>query len=210
MFISILFTLTIIAAIIHIRAEFFGPRILVYVFKPLMTILLIFISVFADGHQPDIYRIAIIIGLIFSLFGDMFLMFPDTRFLAGLVSFLVAHLAYIFAFTSDIGFGFSLYLALPLFFTGGLIFNFLSPGLGNMKIPVLFYVTAIIVMAWQAWERWEVFNDTFTLFAGIGALFFILSDSLIAVNRFKIPFQSARFWILSTYLFAQMLIAFSV
>ncbi|MFQ6609767.1 MAG: lysoplasmalogenase [Fidelibacterota bacterium] len=210
MLITTLFGLTIITAIIHIRAEYSGRRILVYIFKPLMTILIILIAVIQPGSQPDIYRYAIITGLIFSLAGDIFLMFPDTRFLSGLVSFLIAHLAYIFAFTRGIGFGTTLYIALPLVIIGGLMFRYLFPGLGKMKLPVLVYLVAIIMMAWQAWERWDVIGQWYVMSAAIGALFFVVSDSLIAINRFRFQFKSARAWVLITYLIAQLLIAFSV
>ncbi|NQU66523.1 MAG: lysoplasmalogenase [Candidatus Marinimicrobia bacterium] len=210
MFIIILLILTLISTAIHIRAEYAGPRILVYIFKPLMTILIILIAVIQPGSQPDIYRYAIITGLVFSLAGDIFLMFPDTRFLSGLVSFLIAHLAYIFAFTWGIGFGLTLYIALPLVVVGGQMFRYLSPGLGKMKLPVLVYLAAIIVMAWQGWEHWEINVQWYTMLAAIGALFFVVSDSLIAINRFRFQFKSARAWVLVTYMIAQLLIAFSV
>lgn len=134
---------------------------------------------------------------------------PD-RFLAGLVSFLIAHLFYIWAFTSGAGFGFSLGPVVPLTLYGIFMCFILMPYAGNMKLPVIVYMTVILVMAWQAWEQWGVTGERETLLAAIGAALFLISDSLLAVNRFRIQFKSALALILGTYFAAQWLIALSV
>jgi iron(III) transport system permease protein len=88
-----------ISAFIHIRAEYRGPRRNVYIFKPLTTSLIILTALLLPDAVPAPYKWLIIAGLLFSLGGDVFLMLPQDRFVFGLVSFLIAHLFYIAAFT---------------------------------------------------------------------------------------------------------------
>src|SRR5213080_3500470 len=82
-----------VSLLFHLRAEYRGPQRQVFVFK------LLAIAAFAPHTR---YDTAILIGLVFSLAGDVFLMLPRARFVAGLTSFLAAHIAYLFAFAADV------------------------------------------------------------------------------------------------------------
>jgi uncharacterized membrane protein YhhN len=209
MLIAILTLLAILSASLHIRAEYRGPQYHVYLFKPLTMVFILLMAAQAGWPGPPRYKVAIIAGLLFSLAGDVFLMLPSDRFVAGLVSFLIAHLFYIAAFTSGTGFGFSWRL-LPCAIYGILIFSILAPHLGGMKLPVLVYMVVILVMAWQAWERWSQTGQSAALLAFLGAVLFVISDSALAVNRFRGGYKGAQALILSTYFAAQWLIARSV
>jgi len=98
----------------------------------------------------------------------------------------------------------------PYVIYGVLIFGILSPHLSEMKLPVLVYMVVILVMAWQAWEQWSWTGQSAALLAFLGAILFLVSDSALAVNRFRGGYQSAQALILSTYFAAQWLIARSV
>ena len=209
MLMVILTLLALFSASLHIRAEYYGPQYHIYLFKPLTMVFILLIAVQAGKPDTALYKYAIIAGLICSLAGDVFLMLPSDRFVAGLVSFLIAHLFYIAAFTSGRGFGFSWRL-LPCVIYGIVIFSILSPSLGKMKLPVLVYMMVILVMAWQAWERWSQTGQSATLLAFLGAVLFLISDSALAINRFREGYKSAQALILSTYFAAQWLIALSV
>jgi uncharacterized membrane protein YhhN len=206
---AILTLLAMFSAALNIRAEYHGPRYHVYLFKPLTMVFILLIAVQAGWPDFSRYTVVIIGGLLFSLAGDVFLMLPSDRFIPGLVSFLVAHLFYIAAFTSEIGFGLSWRL-LPCAIYGILMFSILAPHLGKMKLPVVVYVVVILVMAWQAWERWSQIGQSTALLAFLGAVLFCVSDSALAVNRFRERYKSAQALILSTYFAAQWLIARSV
>jgi uncharacterized membrane protein YhhN len=206
---AILTLLTLLSAALHLRAEYLGPRYQVYVFKPLTMVFILLIALQARWPGFSRYKVAIVAGLVFSLAGDVFLMLPSDRFIAGLVSFLVAHLFYIAAFTSGTGFGLS-WRALPCAIYGFLMFSILLPHLGKMKLPVAVYMVVILVMAWQAWERWHQTGQSAALLAFLGAVLFVISDSALAVNRFRGQYSSAQALILSTYFAAQWLIARSV
>jgi uncharacterized membrane protein YhhN len=86
----------------------------------------------------------------------------------------------------------------------------LWPNLGHMKRPVVIYISVILLMAWQAANRWIETNQPGSLIALMGAYLFVASDSILAVERFKGRFRSAQVLILGTYFAAQWLIALSV
>ncbi|MFQ5575354.1 MAG: lysoplasmalogenase [Anaerolineae bacterium] len=206
----ILTLLAIVSALFHIRAEYLGPATHVYLFKPLTTILILLIAVLAQRPVSAGYKYLIVAGLLFSLAGDVFLMLPGDRFVAGLVSFLIAHLFYIAAFRAGASYGWSWGWIAPFALYGVVVFVLLLPHLGAMKLPVLVYVLVILVMAWQAWGRWRSTGDTAALLAFIGAALFVISDSVLAFNRFRGEFAAARALTLATYFSAQWLIAVSI
>ena len=90
----------ILAAFVAIRGAYRGPRWHHYLAKPLATLLIIGIALGRAAETPRGYALAILVGLACSLAGDIFLMLPGDRFIAGLLSFLLAHLAYIAAFAT--------------------------------------------------------------------------------------------------------------
>lgn len=204
----ILLLLVIISAAIHIRAEYHGPRRQIYIFKPLTMLLIGLLALLGQG-APPFYKVMIIAGLVFSIMGDVFLMLPTDRFVAGLVAFLIAHLFYIGAFIPQIE-TFRWWPLVPFAIFGAIIYLNLAPSLGNLKLPVLLYVAVIMVMAWVAWERWLQTGQSGALMAAFGAILFVVSDTILAINRFRAPFKTARFLNLATYFAAQWLIAGSV
>jgi uncharacterized membrane protein YhhN len=202
--------LAAISACLTIRAEYAGAQSQVYLFKPLTTILILLIAATSSGKSASFYRSAIAIGLSFSLAGDVFLMLPSDLFLQGLVSFLLAHLCYIAAFTSKTGPRSSALLALPFAFYAAAMFWILLPHVGALRWPVVIYGLVLCAMAWRACEVWRQGGGRRELFAFVGAALFVISDSALAYNRFVGEFGSSRAVVLGTYFAAQWLIARSV
>jgi uncharacterized membrane protein YhhN len=203
----ILTILAIISASIHIWGEYQGPDFLIYIFKPLTMVLIISIALLAKKPPSSKYKYAIIAGLLFSMAGDIFLMLPVDLFIVGLVSFLIAQLIYTYAFRSGRPFRFKFIAILPFLIFGVLIFVILLPGLNGMAVPVAAYILVIMTMAWQAWDQWDEKRARWALLAFIGALLFVVSDSLLAINKFGEPFAAARALTLTTYYSAQWLIS---
>jgi uncharacterized membrane protein YhhN len=211
--IILLSALVLVSALLHLKSERHGPKRAVYLFKPLTVALIILIAARAKNPISDLYRYAIIAGLLFSLVGDIFLMLPRDRFIPGLLSFLLAHLFYIAAFTFEGGAIAAtergLLYAVPFLLYGAVMLRVLLPGLGSMKAPVIIYMLVIMWMAWQALNRWAGTGQEGSALAFVGALFFVVSDSILALNRFRRPFASAQAYVMSTYFLAQYLIALS-
>lgn len=208
MTIFILTIAAVITAVFAIQGEYKPTRTQVYIFKPLTTLLIIGVALLGVSPNP-MYKILILIGLVFCLGGDVFLMLPAKYFIIGLVSFLIGHICYIAAFVIDGGFLLSLWL-LPILVYGAFIYWLLHPHLGKMRGPVIAYVVIILTMAWQALAHWSLWQTTSALLAAVGAVTFVISDSALALDRFRKKFRSARIIVLSTYWLAQWLIALSV
>lgn len=203
--------LALISAALCIRAESVGAKRNVYLFKPLTMICIILIALLAESRASAFYKYMIVAGLVCSLVGDIFLMLPSDRFVSGLLSFLVAHLFYIAAFASGGGARDSaIPYAIPFLVYGIIMLRLLFPHLGKMKLPVVVYMLVILVMAWQALGRWAAGEQAGGAQAFFGALLFTVSDSILAVNRFRGRVEHAQFYILGTYFMAQWLIALSI
>ncbi len=142
-----------------------------------------------------------------SLAGDAFLM-VEGFFIPGLVSFLIAHVAYIALFRQGVAW-FPRPLALVATLgVGGAMYAYLWQGglPTGLRIPVAVYVTVIALMAAQALGRAGALGDRAARQVALGACFFMLSDSLLATNRFVQPLPLAQAGVLATYYAAQAFI----
>jgi uncharacterized membrane protein YhhN len=188
-----------------------GEPWLNFVFKPLTTLLII-AHAWPRGRGTPGVRGPVLAGLILSLGGDVALLWPQQGFLPGLVSFLLAHLAYLWAFTRGVRFA-----ARPLPFVayGALaaaILAWLWPSVpAALRIPVLAYVLCLASMAAQAGVVGLAARGTpdaaraRTL--ALGGALFLCSDTLLAINKFALPLPLSGLWILLTYWAAQWCIA---
>jgi uncharacterized membrane protein YhhN len=178
---------------------------MVYVFKPLTTILIIGAAVVNSAHSNSPIMFLMLAGLGFSLIGDIFLMLPKA-FLYGLVAFLIAHVLFAVGF---IKINQSIHLLLLIPFVIGLaaFYIYLYPSLNKYAYPALIYIVAIVFMAWRAWECYLGNKSTGALEIGAASLLFIFSDGNLAVNKFKKPFKYSQPIILSTYYISIWLIA---
>ncbi len=204
-----------LSAALTIAAQYRHAKRLEYVAKPLTTALIVALALGHGRGVPSLYAYQtwIVLGLLASLVGDVCLMLEGERwFVRGLTAFLVAHLFYIAAFTvARDGETVPWYYALPFLAYGALMLRILWPHLGELRPAVSAYLAVIMVMAWQAATRWiAVQGAGGSSWALAGAYLFVLSDSVLAVARFRGEWRSARFWVLSTYFAAQWLLAFSV
>ena len=156
------------------------------------------------------YRHWISIGLGFSLLGDILLAWPQDLFVFGLGAFLFAHLAYLKAYLVDCRRPAVPALALALLAGVGLFSMMAAKGLGDLLIPVAVYALAISAMLWRALARLgsSVAKRSAWL-AAAGALAFVVSDSLIGIDRFVQPFAAAPYLIILSYWLGQWGIAAS-
>ena len=157
------------------------------------------------------YRRWISIGLLFSLLGDILLAWPVDLFVFGLGAFLVAHLAYLKAYLVDCRRLALLPLALALLAGVSLFSVMAAKGLGDLLIPVAVYALAISAMLWRALARLGSHVPKRSAWlAAAGALAFVVSDSLIGIDRFVLPFGAAPYLIILSYWIGQWGITASV
>jgi uncharacterized membrane protein YhhN len=200
-----------IAALVFILAGRLGDYYWIrMITKPIPVLCL---ALWAYGlPQKDSYRRWLIIGLLLCMLGDILLEASAETFLFGLIAFLLGHVAYIIMFTRDSRKLFP-WRAVFVYGYGVLIFAFLytQGDLGDMTVPVVFYVLVIMTMVWRAASRVGVAGiGRFSAHIGlIGALLFAFSDSVLAINRFAVDLPLSGYIVIITYWLGQMAIAMS-
>ena len=166
--------------------------------KPLLLpilILMYFSQVKSAKTQLDKFFLA---GLTLSFFGDLFLLFK-WGFLAGLVSFLLAHVFYIISFRKKFHKSIWKFWPMILGLYASILLVFLFPYLKEMKIPVLIYAVVISVMMFSSLKT----NNRNLI---IGALLFLISDTLLSVNLFVKPLMILNLLVMITYVLAQWIL----
>ena len=207
---NFLLLLIVLSGLLHITGLYVKSPSLKYIFKPLTTVLIIFLAFRQGGSDFTQYKTLILIGLSLSLLGDIFLMLPRERFIAGLVSFLVAHLFFIAAFIGNAGpFWNWIYLA-PVFIYFVLFLNILWKHTGNMTVHVSVYSLVLLIFLWQAAGQYGFYTTNTTAFGFWGALLFVLSDSLLAYNKFVKPLKWAPAILMVWYWAALYFLALSI
>ena len=198
--------IALISAIITIYAKFRDSESLQFIFKPLTMLAIILIAFLNSSAPMTFYQQAILVGLIFSTIGDVFLIKQDRFFVQGLISFLLGHLCFIAAFWTAPNW----LSVIPYLIYVGIFLSILWKYLDKLKIPVIIYAIVLAVMSWMALSRTIEHHNHDTLHVFLGSIIFIVSDSLLAFNKFKSPIPYAHLWILATYFLAQWFIALSV
>jgi uncharacterized membrane protein YhhN len=156
-------------------------------------------------------RNRILWGAFFSIVGDIVLIQP-AFFVYGLGAFLIAHVCYISAFYLDNdGIIFKkndrILPTIGILAYGTLFLSIVLPKVGNaLLIPVAIYGFTILTMLLMALNRWKNVEKTSFNWVIIGAILFVISDSILAINRFVQPLPFAGILIMSTYGIGQFLI----
>lgn len=201
----------ILLSLIHLIGLFMENSTIDMVTKPLLMPSLLFYYLTTTQKSP--LNTYISIALVFSFLGDTLLMFVeqnDLFFLTGLIGFLIAHLVYIIINMSAK----SVYEKglkpqwQDIFFVlfGLVMFSIIKGGLGEMYFPALVYTVIICLMAITARKRWKKSDSESFWLVMIGASFFVVSDSLLAINKFVGEFTMSGPAIMITYLVAQFLL----
>lgn len=182
--------------------------------KPLIVLSLLVILALST-HLKGRFHKRLFTGLLFALAGDILLMYTgkdEKYFTWGLAAFLCCHLFYIRAFYLDfksapeldkkgarIAIACCAILAISFYF-------YLRPHLGALKLPVMIYILVISMMTMMACFRNQRVNPSSFKLILTGALFFLLSDGILAYNKFISPIPYSGSWIMASYMIAQYLI----
>ncbi len=198
--------LFIILSVVDIWAVYTKNAQVITVVKPFLMLSLLWYYLAHTLTKNRVY----IVALIFSFFGDVFLLSNEKIFfLAGLISFLIAHFFYIFLVQNKVKKPSNRQLFLSIFPNLVILvslLSFLFPSLGEMKIPVMIYGTTITAFGAISLLYYLQHTKRRALLLLGGTYAFILSDSLLAINMFYKPISIFPVVIMVTYLVAQFLI----
>jgi uncharacterized membrane protein YhhN len=142
--------------------------------------------------------------------GDLLLSASPSLFLIGLITFFLAHIVYVAAIILESK---KLYISrgIPFLIYGIVIYTFLLPGLGDLAVPVGLYVITICTMMWRSAARIHpnipMISSARAGFSG--AILFALSDTILAVYRFRVEIPGAVYLIISLYWVGQLGITYS-
>lgn len=184
---------------------------LVAITKPLLMPSLMFY--FVKSVRPTPLNKFVLAALFFSFLGDTLLMLvprSEIFFLAGLISFLFAHIVYILINMNAVsGEDRSIkpeWSDLVFVLFGFAIFSIINKNLGDMYIPVVIYTTVICMMGITAKKRWKKTDNQSYRLVLLGSILFLISDSILAFDKFNQSFASSEFLNMLTYIGAQFFI----
>lgn len=213
---STLFKIYVAFSAVYLLILFLGHENLNFFLKPILIPILIF-GVYFYKNFPT--KNILLTALIFSWIGDVILLFSDISeiyFILGLVSFLISHIVYCILFNrqtkrnlkkNSIAIGIGTIL-IACYLIGML--SVLLPSLGDLKIPVIVYASVISIMLLFAYNGLLNWNEPGNKLVFSGAVVFVISDSILAINKFYNPIEKSSFFIMLTYLVAQYLIVIGI
>ncbi len=188
-----------------------------WIAKPLATLMILAAAAWAWTPVSLRYRRWVVSGIGFSLIGDVLLMWSANLFVPGLVAFLCGHVCFITAFLGDSRLAVRPLGFLACLLIGGVNLWLLWPWIpGSLHPAVAVYGLVLSIMGGQAIARGWFHTKVGSALArparraALGAALFMLSDSLLAWNRFDGALPWSTLWVLGSYYAALWCIARSV
>lgn len=177
---------------------------LILLFKLIPMVLIIILAFITPAKYATAYKTLIIIALIFCAFGDYTLQW----FIIGLSCFLIGHVFYIRAFLTTNVKKPPLWIRLLLLIYGVSMMIWIGTTLLDanqffLAVAVCAYIIIILTMGWTSFR-------TGCNYASIGAILFIISDSILAINKFIAPIEYSHQFIMLTYYAAQFFMTLSI
>ncbi len=190
--------------VLHISGILFSDK-LAFISKPFIITTLVIVYL-AAVEKPNFWYVS---ALFFSFWGDVLLLFKEQFFVFGLASFLLAHVLYIkitLSFIKKVSVQKIVIASVPfVLFLCSLLYLIID-NLGEMKIPVIVYGIVISCFGVVSFLNYIQEKNTANLWLFLGTLLFVVSDSLIAINKFYEPKEFYTISIMLTYIVAQYLI----
>jgi uncharacterized membrane protein YhhN len=212
-----------ILLLIELYGELSLNELLIWIAKPLLMPALLILFTLNCHRNPLIERICVMIALMSSCLGDVLLLFKTTdSFLVGLIAFLIAHISYIISFVARLRHegdelrrrltvSGMIISSVPFIAYCAYMLSIFCPVLyadreqrRKLLIPLVIYTLIIISMAYVSYLRDRKMNGFWPIFAG--TIFFVVSDSILAFNKFIIDLPASGLSIMCTYGLAQYLI----
>lgn len=203
---SLILNIYLALSVLYLGVVLVEPSLTFYI-KPLLVLSLI-VAVYSD--EPFSYKGLLLAALFFSWLGDVVLMFQGAGyFIGGLVAFLCSHILYIGLFwtirqqAGVLGKRALLLIGIIVLTYLANILALLMPHLGDMQAPVVIYALTICTMGTMASIGFLNWPSPARYWILLGAIAFVISDSILAINKFYAPVPLSSLGIMSTYLIAQ-------
>ncbi len=209
--------LAFLSAIVDWYAVYKGWKKLEYFLKPVTMVFLFIFLFISTGLEGTALWFGV--GIILSMAGDIFLMFPKEQFIAGLVAFLLAHLAYIIGFNQSLPpvDAFGLGMAIILGMIAARLYKSIEAGLvkqgkESLQKPVLAYTAIITIMLLSALLTFSRpdWDTRAAITVSVGAVLFMLSDAILAWNKFVNPIKNGRVMNMAAYHSGQIVLIYGV
>lgn len=204
----------VFTAIVNLVGEFTEIAILSDISKPLLI-------PFLGGYYmagKSIYRSKpLLLSLFFCWIGDVSLMFVGLNsnwFMTGLAAFLIGHIFYVVTYRqhrwesngNELLVTQKIRFSIPVVLAGTGLVVILFPSLGALQFPVIVYATVLIVMVMNAIFRYGRTDSRSFWMTLSGAILFMISDAILAINKFLGTIEMGGVYIMLTYITAQFLI----
>ena len=201
----------VLVSILDITGIIFEIPILVFIFKPLILLSLLVLYVISVSKRNKWY----VLALLFSFLGDVFLILKgeELYFILGLISFLLAHILFIkivFSWLYKSSTYKKIGASIPFLITFFGLIYLLKDSLNELLIPVIVYGFTISLFGVISLLNYLNTKTTKALFMFLGALVFIISDSILAINKFYEPAHIFEVIVMITYVLAQYFIYKSI
>ncbi len=198
--------------IIHVAGVALKIQLVEYISKPMIVVFIGLYFLFQTDKVISGLKKWVMAALAFSWIGDVLLLFQprdELFFLLGLSAFLIAHIFYIVFFhhvriKENVKGNVWLLLIVGVYYVA--LITLLSPYLGDMKLPVRIYGVVISFMLMLAMHMLYIKNRKAGQLMASGAALFVISDSILAINKFYQSFEIAGIMVMLTYAFAQLFI----
>lgn len=203
----------LLVGVINIASRFLEISVINDYTKPLLMPLLIYLLYLMADGKITLARLLLAAALLCSWIGDLFLMSEgDVFFLAGLGAFLVAQLIYIITLYKSAQDCPRLRLTylIPVIVYCILLMSIIFPNAGSMTLPVLAYGAGILSMVFVASLRRGHTNRISYIWGLAGAVLFVISDSIIAIDKFYLDIVYSGAWVMATYIPAQLLLTLGI
>ena len=196
-------------SITNLVAQLLISQELIQFTKPVLMPLLLFYIYESSKGKVTTTTLLLFLAILLSWFGDISLLYQtETYFMLGIGFFLIAHVCYILILKKATyqKLQFEVFKILPYAVYLVILFSLLLPKVGDLTLPIFIYGIVISVMAGTARLReGNTSNESYQL-AFYGSILFLISDSLLAIDKFYVNIPFSGLWVMSTYLAAQYLL----
>ena len=189
-----------------------GRRRVEYITKPAVILSLLIGLVLGTGLRGSAVWFGL--GLLFSLLGDMILLFSqESMFLAGLIVFLLTHICYLIGFRQQLlaPSAWSLVLIFVILLNAvrllqRIVGSMRASGMNRLVYPVVIYGLVVSLMLYAAMSTISDHNWNLgaAFLVSVGAFLFWLSDLMLAWNKFVSLLKTRPMLIVAAYQIGQI------